>query len=615
MGDNETALNYYDQAINLAISPQQQLFAQLDQLTLLQAMEDWSSAEELSATIRENIDRLPASHATIYAQIKLSQSLIKLAQQDPSKLPLQNGENRNLYFNNITFSEIDQILIEAVEQARTLRDYRALAYAIGHRGRLYESTASYDSAKDFTLTALKIASTYQYPEIAYQYFWQLGRIEKAQGEIEGAIAAYERSIKTLKSLRSDLVAINSDVQFSFRESVEPIYREFVSLLLADAKKDSQPIDQSKLLLARDTIESLQLAELDNFFQDACVTQKPVNLDEVDPNAAILYTIILPDRLEVIAALHGQPLRHYSTAITQAELETTIQNMREALTSPLLRIRYKQKLWPVAQELYNLLIKPIETDRANKDVKTLVFVLDGSLRNIPMAALYDGEQYLMEKYSVALTPGLQLLDPKPLPRETLTTLTVGLSEGRQGFSPLPNVQLEIEQIQTEVASDVLLNESFTEANLQAKVKSKPFPLVHIATHGEFSSNEEDTFLLTWDNRINPKELEQLLRGENLQKSPIELLVLSACRTAVGDKRAALGLAGVAVRAGARSTLASLWYVSDDATAPLMSQFYRAFVNQDVTKAEALRMAQQKILQDERFSHPYFWSAFVLVGNWL
>ena len=174
---------------------------------------------------------------------------------------------------------------------------------------------------------------------------------------------------------------------------------------------------------------------------------------------------------------------------------------------------------------------------------------------------------------------------------------------------------MQRIAAEVPSTILLNESFTEANLKAKINSFPFPVVHLATHGEFSSKAENTFILAWDERINAKELDSLLRGNTRTIRPIELLVLSACRTAVGDKRAALGLAGVAVRAGARSTMASLWYVSDEATALLMTKFYEELAKKEVTKAEALRRAQQAVFEDKRFSHPYFWAAFVLVGNWL
>jgi CHAT domain-containing protein len=216
----------------------------------------------------------------------------------------------------------------------------------------------------------------------------------------------------------------------------------------------------------------------------------------------------------------------------------------------------------------------------------------------------------------LTPGLQLLPPEALERGQLKALTAGLTEARGGFSALTNVALELNQIKSEVPSTVLLNQEFTSTTLQKQINSVPFPVVHLATHGQFSSEANKTFILAWDKQINVNQLDNLLRG-SAQSRPnaIELLVLSACQTATGDKRAALGLAGVALRAGARSTLASLWSLDDESSAVLMSQFYRELANTTVTKAEALRLAQVALLQNPRYQHPRYWAPFVLVGNWL
>ena len=143
---------------------------------------------------------------------------------------------------------------------------------------------------------------------------------------------------------------------------------------------------------------------------------------------------------------------------------------------------------------------------------------------------------------------------------------------------------------------------------------PFRVVHLATHGQFSSNAEDTFVLTWDEKINIDELNRLIRGDSKQLRPVDLLVLSACETATGDRNSALGLAGIAVRGGARSTIASLWAVSDEATVELMTYFYQQLAQSKATKAEALRQAQLAILNNKKFSHPFYWSAFILIGNW-
>ena len=153
-------------------------------------------------------------------------------------------------------------------------------------------------------------------------------------------------------------------------------------------------------------------------------------------------------------------------------------------------------------------------------------------------------------------------------------------------------------------------------LEKQISKTPFPVVHLATHGQFSSNAKETFVLTWDNRINVKQLGQLLQNrDTYSKNPIELLVLSACQTAEGDKRAALGLAGVAVRSGARSTLASLWAVDDQSTSAFMVEFYKQLSQPNMSKAQALRQTQISLIKQSGFKHPFYWAPFVLIGNWL
>lgn len=606
---SDAALNFYQRAIAASTTPEMTLEAQLNQLSLLIEQKQWQEATVLVAPLQRLVAKLPASRSEIYARINLAGSLRKMGEkgtEQPSKIT--------------SYQDAAQILATAVQQAKSLQDQRAEAYALGNLGRLYEQNQQWDDARKLTEKALLLAEAVNAADIAYQWQWQLGRILKAQGDREGAIASYSQAVNTLQSLRTDLVSISSDVQFSFRESVEPVYRELVSLLLQPPLTGQGEIQQSALIEARQLIESLQVAELDNFFRDACLNVRPIQIDQLDPKAAVFYPIILSDRLELIVKLPGQKLRHYAAKVSEKELETTIREMREALTSPQLRLAI-ETFWESSKKVYNWLIQPIETDLAASGAETLVFVLDGVLRNLPMATLYNGEQYLAQKYSIAVAPGLQLIDAKPLARNQLKILAVGLSESRQGFNALPGVESELQRIGTVVPRQELLNQAFTELNLKAAVNSFSFPVVHLATHGQFSSQAENTFILAWDSRINAKELDSLLRGNSQRLQPIELLVLSACRTAFGDKRAALGLAGVAVRAGARSTLASLWYVSDEATALLMTRFYQELAKDDggkgvrLTKAEALRRAQQSLLEDERFSHPYYWAAFVLVGNWL
>ena len=188
-----------------------------------------------------------------------------------------------------------------------------------------------------------------------------------------------------------------------------------------SEASSQP-SQQNLVSARAVIESLQLAELDNFFRVACLQGQPVQIDSVidkdDPQAAVIYPIILADRLEVIVKLPKQPLRYYKTTIAQSEVERLLEDLQQKIIKPYTLLETQS----LSKQVYDWLIRPAEADLAKSQVKTLVFVLDGSLRNIPMAALYDGQQYLVQKYAIALTPGLQLLAPKSLERRQIKSLT-------------------------------------------------------------------------------------------------------------------------------------------------------------------------------------------------
>ncbi len=606
--DRQGALNYYQQAatVSTGISKTQ---AQLNWLSILIELKQLSAAQNLLPQIRNQIVSLPPSSKAIYAQIELAQNL-----QAMQALGIAN---------NPSLPEIAVLSAKTIQQAQNLGDKRAEAYALSNLAQLYEQTKQWENARQLTEKSLLIAQSINAPDLAYRSSWQLGRIFKAQGNIKNAIAAYTESVSLLKSLRNDLVAINPDVQFSFREEVEPVYRDLVGLLLS---KDNSNVSQENLIQARTVIESLQLAQLDNFFREACIEANSVLIDRLadreESGAAIIYPIILSDRTEVILKLPNESLTHYTIDQSQPQIEKTLETLRTKLTEP----DSIKKVKALSQQVYSWLIQPAEAQIAKSGAKTLVFVLDGAFQNIPMAALYDGKQYLIERYAVALSPGLQLLASPPLPQNGLKALTAGLSlaPANSPYPPLPAIKTEFNLIeQAGINTNELLNNNFTSKSLATAINSSGFNIVHLATHGQFSSEAKDTFILAADGKINVQQLDDLLRkangGQNQSRnSPqaISLLVLSACETAVGDKRAALGLAGVAIRAGARSTLASLWQIDDEATALFIGEFYRELATGKVTKAEALRRAQVSFLKKyPNYSRPSYWGAYVLIGNWL
>ncbi|BAY84316.1 TPR repeat protein [Calothrix parasitica NIES-267] len=598
--DFEQAENYYQQAIDNSQSSLLKLQAQINQLSLLIKTEQTKKAFTLIPEIKYLFVKLPPSRTKIYAQVNFVNNLINLENNIKTKVP------------NISNQELAKILATSVTEAKQLKDFKAQSYALGELGYLYEQNKQSSEALQLTNQALTIAQDLQATETIPMLRWQQGRILKARGDKNQAINAYSEAIKGIESLRRDLVAVNSensDMQFSFRKRVEPVYRQLVELLVQDIDKLPQATKQQYLEKSRLTIEGLQQRELENFFRAACLTARKQNIDNIDTEAAVIYPIILDNSLETIISLPGKPLKHYSTKLDSQERIKVFQEVRQYL-NPVFK---STDVLPSAQKIYDLLIRPAEKDLQQQNIKTLVFVLDGRLRSLPMGVLHDGEKYLIEKYNIALTPGLQLLPVSPISFAKRNTLTAGLAVSRQGFSALPGVEREIKQINQIVPSKTLLNERFSKDIIGKQIKNIPFSVIHFATHGQFSSKAKDTFVLTWDDKIQVNDFNQLLQRNN-DKEAIELLVLSACKTAKGDERAILGLAGIAVRSGARSTIATLWSVRDKSTSEMMTQFYRNLAQTNVSKAQALRQAQLSLLKNPKYKHPYYWSPFILVGNW-
>ncbi|OQW90615.1 MAG: hypothetical protein BWK79_19370, partial [Beggiatoa sp. IS2] len=227
------------------------------------------------------------------------------------------------------------------------------------------------------------------------------------------------------------------------------------------------------------------------------------------------------------------------------------------------------------------------------------------------------EFLVTKYAIATALSLTLTDSKPIVAKDAKILLNGLASSVQGFKALANVGTEVRQIRDLYAKNatLLLDQDFTLDNFANALENTNYTIIHIASHGQFDSNPQKTYLLTHDNKLTVNRLEQLVRLSEWRNEPVELLTLSACQTAVGDDQAALGLAGMLLKAGARSSLATLWSIDDQASSLLTSEFYRQLQHPGTSKAKALQNAQKLLLAQSRFAHPAFWSAFLLIGNWL
>ncbi len=569
-------------------------------------------------------------------------------------------------------------LSRAYELAQQIQEPAAISLTLGRLGHVYECRQDYGMALQWTQRA-QLAGQNQAGR--YLWHWQAARIFKAQGNVREALTAYEMAVDVLKGIRSDLAIAGRDVQFDFRDRVEPIYREYAALQLIQATQISSGIGHpaSQLVTtlpveargknslgevgmeglgldashnsslpaalvssALETIDGLHLAELQNYLGDDCTLEpisKPIAL--LDPKTAVLSSLLLGDRAALILTRPAGPDHVQSQVrwlpVSPQELTTTVNLLRLQLEKRSdLANGYRQP----ARQLYDWLIQPFSADL--EQVETLVFVQDGILRSIPMATLYDGQRFLMERYAIANTLSLTLVDPTHFDRRNLRVVAFGLTqpallEGDLAFDGLQDVTAEIQQIIAAIpGSTGIFDRDFTRDRLRQEiVQQANTPIIHLATHGKFGIDSRDTFLVTgqltesarpsslpssapgiirhYNEKLTMNQLYAMLR-QRQQGNPVELLTLTACETAVGSDRDALGIAGIALQAGARSAIASLWQVDDRSTATLITHFYQG-LRQGLSRAKALQQAQISWLKENPGSHPSFWAALILVGTWL
>lgn len=505
------------------------------------------------------------------------------------------------------------VLLEAATVAKHIGDERMSSYAEGYLGHLYETEHRYDESLHLTRRAVFSAQSANAPESLFRWQWQLGRLLAATGKLDEAIASYSLATTTLRPIRLEVASSWGNDSFAGEDSARLLFFELADLLLHRASlTDNAQGAEQYLRGARDAIETYKATELRDYFQDDCVDTlqaRITKLDQLAPGTAVVYPIVFADRLELLVSLPNGLIRQ-SIPVSAATLTQEVRAFRKTVEK-----RTTREYLPHAQQLYAWLIRPLEPDLASFRIDTLVFVPDGPLRTVPMAALHDGRQFLIEKFALATTPGLSLTDPKPIDREKVRLLSGGLTKAVQGFPSLPFVEEEINAIRTLYQGDQLLNAEFSAPRLEQTLQNQPYGILHIATHGWFAADTTQSYLLTYNGKLTIDELDHLIGLFRYRKDPLELLTLSACQTGTGDDRSALGLAGVAIKAGARSALATLWFINDEASAALVSEFYRELRNPKLSKAQALQHAQQKLLTDRVYEHPAYWSPFLLLNNWL
>ncbi|MBD2075717.1 CHAT domain-containing protein [Phormidium sp. FACHB-592] len=611
--------------------------------------------------------QLPASREKVYAAIRLS----TLTQQVLGQGDWDRDPATHCLATDVPTSAVT-LLQQAIAIAQQIGDSQSEAFALGRLGHVYECRQNYEQALTLTQQAQFAAANY---DSRYLWEWQTGRILQLQQKTGAAIAAYDLAVKTLQTIRGDLASASRDFQFDFRDTVEPVYRELTALYLEQATK-RQTLTQQKnkdlgevkpefasakpIASALETIDRLRLAELQNYLGEDCTLEAnatPVTV--VDQKTAVFSSIMLGDRVAVVLTLPAPNHQFHSQVqwlpVNTQTLKTTVNQLRRQLET---RSDLAKTYEVTSRQMYDWLIAPFAQDLQAARIETLVFIQDGILRSLPMAALYDGKQFLVEQYALASTLSLTLINPSRIDRHSLRVLGFGLTqpsvvEGPTFFPPLSYVKGEIDSIQAALPdSKGLFDEAFNLDRLQQELTQNVYPIVHLATHGKFGMDARDTFLVTGGKREERRE-ERGERGESMsnersgrnqsfdsqlvpqnynetltmnalyqmlrtmrQGTMLELLTLTACETAVGSDREALGIAGISLQAGARSTVASLWQVDDRATAQLITHFYQS-LKQGMSRAKALQAAQKSWLQQQPSDrrHPGYWAALILVGSWL
>ncbi|MEH2204944.1 MAG: CHAT domain-containing protein [Nostoc sp.] len=661
--DYDRAYQYFQNSIKFARNEKEHLAEMRGLLNLIQLASQTNKSkfindEEFNKALKDALkvlENLPDSATKVYGAIDLA-----YLQRDtqgtspftycPTQLVL-SGDNQAL-----------NLLEKSVLTSKHLQDNRLISYANGALGHFWEcspdndkalknqKTLNNEKALKYTQAALIAAdSKLSAKDSLYLWEWQAGRILDEQQRKEEAIASYQRAFDTLEDIRQDILTAERDVQFDFRDVVRPLYRTLaqsrLDLLGVGAIADEgRAKELSKVV---NTIDALKLAELQNYFGNDCILSglNPKQVGELlednsvaFKNTGFLSSIILDGKTGILLQLPNQatkfkwiedPNQQGDKVVSSNTLQKKIAEFRTGLVKRE-EINYDTT---IASQLYDWIIRPFAEDIKPEKIKTLVFIQDGFLRSVPMAALYDSKlnKYLVETYAVATTPSLRLNTPKLRDRSTQKALILGLTKEAtidgKTFEQLFAVPDEVSAVESIFPNHTpLIDDNFLAESFQQTLDKTTYPIIHIASHAQFGIIPEDTFIVTGKNqKLTISQLEKSLRNLNSKSDSVELLTLTACETAVGDDRATLGLAGVALQVGVKSAIASLWSVTDQSTSELVKTFYTNYRNTGMSIAEALQTAQIRMIHAKKlppsegvntmYDHPAYWAPMVAIGNWL
>ena len=478
----------------------------------------------------------------------------------------------------------------------------------------------------------------------------IGNLSSKANHLELAIVFYKQSINVREAIRKDIRKLDKDIQQSYLETISSSYKRLADLL----------IQQDRIIEALQVLDLLKVQELEDYFKNikgsdrsaqgvrllepekaisdkllavsfdnsqeinnqlasqiqqlpkSEINKVPDYLQKIPQGTALLYPLILGDRLEIILFSPNTVPISRTVKISQKELETLVIDFRAALIDA-----GSEDVKEPATQLYQLLIKPIEAELVQAKTTTILYAPDGILRYIPIAALYDGKQWLAEKYRISNLIAYSLFDFSAQPKNSPNILAGAFGgkagEKKFGQTALPATIREVQAIANSFNNSVtLIEDQFSRQAIESKFKNHN--ILHLATHAEFNIGVPDNSFIIFGNgdKIRLNEI------TDWQIPNIDLIVLSACQTGVGklgDGVEILGFGYQVQKAGAKQAIASLWKVDDAGTQALMTAFYGELQKGDVTVTEALRRAQVALIKSPQYNHPNYWSAFFAIGNGL
>lgn len=591
----------------------------------------------------------------------ISTSLLKSGDnQIKTKLLLNCGEQL-LSITETDFTEAQkqqliklsyQVLDKAFQLTDSKEQLRLHSEAEGYLARLYSQQQRNQDALLWLDKAIFDAQQVNAVDLLTQWETQRAQLLHNNGELIAATESYKRAAKHLADIRYALPVNLHNGKSSIKQIIDPIYRGLADVLLLQAARTSSAEDKQELLReAIDSMEIIKQTELEDFFKDRCLIdeKESVNLkDKILPGMAILYPVVLPDRIEILfRAGDSTKFEQQSTSVSDTDVIDTAMQMTDYL-------RYGRGNYrPDSRKLYNWILKHYATIMKAKGINMIIYVPGGALRQVPLAALLNGKKFVAEDYITVTLPGLTLKKQSeadnnrkqhaliaalskpdgPSVDELLKDSVAGVfgergiteesSSSKNNNNPetrstlvkalsLPGVSNEVTALQKDMVNTTLMNQTFTYGGFKQAVGSGDYSIIHIASHGYFGTSADNSFVMTYDHNLKLGDFQVLLSNKNIKKTPINLLTLSACQTADGDDRALLGFSGIAIKTNALSAIGTLWSVDDAATAMFMKAFYSDLTKDP--KAEALRQAQLSLLKNNDTRHPHYWAPFILVGNW-